>query len=289
MRALLLVVVLLPLLPVRAQVAPPDEARPRVLLFSRTTGFRHDAIPAAAGAIARLGVENGFAVDSTEEPAAFDDATLGRYAAVVFLLTTGDVLDADGQAAFERYLRAGHGYVGVHSASDTEYDWPWYGRLVGAYFAAHPAIQPALVRVEDATHPSTAGLPSTWSRTDEWYNFGASPRGAVQVLLTLDERSYVGGSMGADHPIAWYHEYDGGRAWYTAMGHTADSYSEPAFLTHLLGGIQYAAGLSPVGPTPRRRRSRPRPASPSRSRGGRCRRARPTAARRSRSAGCRPG
>jgi cytochrome c len=154
------------------------------------------------------------------------------------------VLDANGRAAFERYVRAGHGYVGVHSASDTEYGWSWYGGLVGAYFAGHPAIQPAIVRVEDSSHPSTASLPTTWSRTDEWYNFRASPRGAVQVLLTLDERSYAGGSMGADHPIAWYQAYDGGRAWYTAMGHTRESYLEPAFLAHLLGGIQYAAGLT---------------------------------------------
>jgi len=245
MRALLLVVVLLPLLLVRAQVSPsPNDDRPRVLLFSRTTGFRHDAIPVAASAIARLGADNGFAVDLTEDPAAFDDATLGGYAAVVFLLTTGDVLAPDGRAAFERYVRAGHGYAGVHSATDTEYGWPWYGGLVGAYFAGHPAIQPAVLRVEDATHPSTAGLPPTWERTDEWYDFRVNPRGAVQVLLTLDERSYAGGSMGADHPIAWYHAYDGGRAWYTAMGHTGESYLEPAFLAHLLGGIQYAAGLS---------------------------------------------
>jgi cytochrome c len=249
MRALLLVVILLPLVLVRGQVTPPpDDARPRVLLFARTTGFRHDAIPVAASAIARLGAEHGFATDLTEDPATFDDATLAGYAAVVFLLTTGEVLDADGRAAFERYVRAGHGYVGVHSASDTEYGWPWYGRLVGAYFASHPAIQPALVRVEDASHPSTAGLPSTWSRTDEWYDFRANPRGAVQVLLTLDEGSYVGGSMGADHPIAWYQAYDGGRAWYTAMGHTRESYAEPAFLAHLLGGIQYAAGLSQPRP-----------------------------------------
>jgi type 1 glutamine amidotransferase len=245
MRALLLAVVLLPLLLVRGQVPPsPEAARPRVLLFSRTTGFRHDAIPVAGSAIARLGHDHGFSVDLTEDPAIFDDTSLGGYAAVVFLLTTGDVLDAGGRAAFERYVRSGGGYVGVHSASDTEYGWSWYGGLVGAYFAGHPAIQPAVVRVEDATHPSTASLPPTWSRTDEWYNFRANPRAAVQVLLTLDERSYAGGSMGADHPIAWYHAYDGGRAWYTALGHTRESYLDADFLAHLLGGIQYAAGLS---------------------------------------------
>jgi hypothetical protein len=154
-RALLLVVVLLPLVLVRAPV-PPDEARPRVLLYSRTTGFRHDAIPAATAAIARLGAESGFAVDSTEDPATFADANLGRYAAVVFLLTTGDVLDADGRAAFERYLRGSRGYVGVHSASDTEYGWPWYGGLVGAYFAGHPAVQPAAVALSRPRPPVSA-------------------------------------------------------------------------------------------------------------------------------------
>jgi cytochrome c len=217
----------------RAQDAPTGA--PRVLVFTRTTGFRHDAIPAD---------EHGFAVDATEDPVAFDDAALAPYAAVVFLLTTGDVLDADGRAAFERYVRAGHGYVGVHSATDTEYGWSWYGELVGARFAAHPAIQSAVVRVEDADHPSTAGMPDPWLRTDEWYDFRANPRGHVHVLLTVDEGSYHGGGMGADHPIAWYHAYDGGRAWYTAMGHTAESYRDPAFLSHLLGGIQWAAGLA---------------------------------------------
>jgi type 1 glutamine amidotransferase len=222
------------------------EASDRVLVFSRTAGFRHDAIPDAVAAIGTLGVEHGFAVDATEDPAVFDDAQLARYRAVVFLLTTGDVLDPGQRAAFERYIRAGNGYVGVHSASDTEYGWPWYGGLVGAYFQSHPAIQPAMIRIEDRGHPSTAGLPEAWERTDEWYSFRSNPRGEVHVLARLDEASYAGGTMGEDHPIAWYHDYDGGRAWYTAGGHTRESYGEPLFLQHLLGGIRYAAGLAPV-------------------------------------------
>ena len=133
------------------------------------------------------------------------------------------------QAEIERYIRAGGGYVGVHSACDTEYDWPWYGQLVGAYFNHHPEIQTATVRSKIAAHPSTAGLPERWERTDEWYDFRTSPRGQVQVLLRLDEATYRGGGMGADHPIAWYHDVDGGRAWYTAGGHTAESYREPLF------------------------------------------------------------
>jgi len=170
---------------------------------------------------------------------------LARYDAVVFLLTTGTILDDNQKAAFERYIRSGGGYVGVHSASDTEYDWSWYGGLVGAYFDrihGHSKIVKATIHVTDRTHPSTMMLPAIWVRTDEWYNFATNPRGKVNVLMTLDEKSYKGGTMGADHPIAWYHEYDGGRAWYTALGHTSESYYEPLFLAHLWGGIVYAAG-----------------------------------------------
>jgi type 1 glutamine amidotransferase len=157
-------------------------------------------------------------------------------------LTTGDVLDDSQQAAFERYIQAGNGFVGVHSATDTEYDWAWYGGLVGAYFASHPDIQTAAVQREDSTHPSTVSLPDLWVRTDEWYNFQTNPRdnGDIHVLASLDEASYAGGRMG-DHPIAWYRSYDGGRAWYTAGGHTSESYAEPLFLAHLQGGIEYAA------------------------------------------------
>jgi type 1 glutamine amidotransferase len=227
--------------------APPggissDNTEPyKVLVFSKTAGFRHDSIPAAVAAIRTLGSRNNFVVDAVEDGAAFNDANLARYKAVVFLLTTGDVLDATQQAAFERYIRGGNGYVGVHSASDTEYDWPWYGGLVGAYFQGHPAIQTATIRLEDRQHPSTRPLPEPWVRRDEWYNFRTNPRANVRVLARLDEATYSGGTMG-DHPIAWYHAFDGGRAWYTAGGHTAESYSEPLFLEHLLGGINYAAG-----------------------------------------------
>jgi type 1 glutamine amidotransferase len=217
----------------------------RVLAYSRTTGFRHDAIPDAVAAVQQLGQANGFQVDATEDPSVFDDdATLAGYRAVIFLLTTGDVLDPAGRAAFERYIRAGGGYVGVHSAADTEYDWPFYGELLGAgaYFASHPDIQTAVVQVEDAA----LGLPEAWVRTDEWYNFRRNPRPSVQVQVRLDEGSYAGGDMGDDHPITWYHTVEGGRAWYTGMGHTRQSYAEPLFLRHLLAGIQYAAGILPT-------------------------------------------
>ena len=230
--------------PGSSRVAPsPSPAPVHVLVFSRTTAFRHASIPAAVAAVEKLGAEHGYLVDATEDPGAFTDANLARYRAVVFLLTTGDVLDAGQQAAFERYIRAGGGFAGVHSASDTEYGWAWYGQLVGAYFKHHPAVQPAVVRIEDPGHPSTASLPTRWMRTDEWYDFRTNPRGAVHVLATVDESSYSGGGMGTDHPIVWCHGFDGGRSWYTAMGHAAESYVDPSFLSHLEGGIESVAGI----------------------------------------------
>jgi cytochrome c len=226
----------------RAQQAQA-QARYSVLVFSRTTGFRHDSIPDAIAAVRALGDQHGFLVDATEDPSVFTDATLSGYSSVIFLLTTGHILESDQQAAFERYIQAGNGFVGVHSAADTEYDWTFYGGLVGAYFASHPDIQMASIHREDANHPSTVSLPDLWVRTDEWYNFQTNPRDRpdIHVLASLDEASYAGGTMG-DHPIAWYHSYASGRAWYTAGGHTSESYSEPLFLAHLLGGIEYAAG-----------------------------------------------
>ncbi|WP_326825079.1 ThuA domain-containing protein [Streptosporangium sp. NBC_01639] len=224
----------------------------KVLVFSKTAGFRHDAIPAGITALRGLATENGFTVDTTEDAGAFTTANLAGYRAVVFLMTTGDVLNATQQTAFESYIAGGGGYVGVHAAADTEYDWPFYGGLVGAYFASHPAIQQATVRVEDTAHPSTAHLPRAWVRTDELYNYRTNPRSTAHVLATLDESTYSGGSMGADHPIAWCKPYQGGRAWYTGLGHTADSYTEPNFRAHLYGGVRYAAGVAPAdcGSTP---------------------------------------
>jgi cytochrome c len=231
----------------RASASPqssPSSVPPAfsVLVFSKTRGFRHGSIPAGISAIRRLGQQRGFSVDATESSEAFADAVLSKYRVVVFLLTTGTVLDEAQHAAFERFIRAGGGLVGVHSAADTEYDWPFYGALLGAYFAGHPNIQTATVQVEDPGNPSTSGLPRLWVRKDEWYNFRKNPRGSVDVLATLDERTYAGGTMAGDHPIIWSHTYEGGRAWYTAGGHTTESYSEPLFVDHLGRGILWAAG-----------------------------------------------
>ncbi|MFC6021730.1 ThuA domain-containing protein [Plantactinospora solaniradicis] len=228
-----------PASPASAVDAPYD-----VLVFSKTAGFRHDAIPVGIQTIQQLGAANNFTVTATEDAAAFNTSNLAQYEAVVFLNTTGDVLNSTQQSAFESYIRGGKGYVGVHSAADTEYDWPFYGNLVGAYFASHPAIQQANVKVADRGHAATAHLPQTWTRTDEWYNFRTNPRSTAKVLATLDESSYSGGGMGADHPHVWCKTYEGGRSFYTGAGHTQASYSDSAFRAHLLGGIRYAAGRS---------------------------------------------
>ncbi|MGW7730595.1 ThuA domain-containing protein [Streptomyces canus] len=218
----------------------------RVLVFSKTAGFRHDSIPDGVAAVKQLGETGGFTVDATEDANAFTPKNLRRYDAVVFLSTTGDVLDPAQQRAFEGYIRQGGGYVGIHAAADTEYDWAFYGGLVGAYFQSHPAIQPATVVAEDRAHPSTSGLPPTWNRTDEWYNYRSNPRDRAHVLASLDESSYTGGTMNGDHPIAWCQDYQGGRAFYTGLGHTKESYADPAFLGHVLGGIRYAIGDAPA-------------------------------------------
>jgi type 1 glutamine amidotransferase len=219
---------------------PGDSAR--VLVFSKTAGFRHDSIPEGVATVKQLGAAEGFTVDATENAGAFTDRNLRRYDAVVFLSTTGDVLNASQQRAFEGYIHRGGAYVGIHAAADTEYDWEFYGGLAGAYFQSHPAIQPATVEVEDHAHPATSALPRAWERTDEWYNYRSNPRERAHVLASLDESSYTGGTMNGDHPIAWCQNYQGGRAFYTGGGHTKESFAEPAFRQHLLGGIRWAVG-----------------------------------------------
>ena len=221
----------------------------KVLVFSATAGYRHASITNGIALIEALSATNNFAVDTTEDASRFTDVSLAQYQALIFLNTTGDVLTNTSQMnALQHYLEAGGGWVGVHAASDTLHTWPWYGNLVGAYFVSHPSIQPATVRIEDRGDPSTGMLPAAWLRTDEWYNFDHDPRGGVHVLATIDEATYVGGTMGSDHPISWSHYFDGGRAWYTAGGHTPESYSEPMFQAHLLGGIRFAAGAAPGQP-----------------------------------------
>ena len=243
-RSALYLIVSSTLLLTAATSAASSQDAPRVLVFSKTAGFRHSSIETGVAAMRKLGDENRFAVDATEDASVFTDRNLRRYGAVVFLNTTGDVLDARQQDALERYVQAGGGWVGIHSATDTEYEWPWYGRLAGAYFASHPNnpnVRRGTFRVVDPNHPATQGLPSRWERDDEFYNFKSiSPD--IRVLVDIDETSYEGGTNGARHPMSWFQEYSGGRAFYTNMGHTEATFAEPLFLRHLLGGLRWAMG-----------------------------------------------
>jgi uncharacterized protein len=237
----------------------------KLLIYSRTAGFRHPSIEPGIQAVRQLGADNGFAVDATEDPAQFTPQNLAQYEVVMFLNTTLDVLGPAEEAAFEQYIRGGGSFVGVHSAADTEHDWPFYGELVGAYFQAHPVLnQPGVLRVEDEGHPSTAHLPRPWQIPfEEFYSFSSNPRGAVRVLLSIDEESYrqepntscdprgptfpqgFSGVMG-DHPMSWCHDTFAGRAWYTALGHEIYLYFTPDYQQHLLNGILTAARRVPA-------------------------------------------
>ncbi|MFJ9043886.1 ThuA domain-containing protein [Streptomyces sp. NPDC102347] len=210
---------------------------PALLVYTRTTDYRHDSIPAGVAALRALG---GFDVHVHEDPAVFEEP-LDRYAAVVFLSTSGDVLTPAGRERLAAHVEAGGGFVGVHAAACTEYDWPYYGELLGARFDRHPPLQPGRAVVEDHGHPATRHLPAVWELTDEWYDFRTNPRPAVRVLLSADESSYDGGTMGADHPLAWCREQGAGRVFYTSLGHTSEIYDDPDFRAHLRGGISWAA------------------------------------------------
>ena len=247
----LLAIAVLALVVAAMEAAAPPQAeaaakKPRadVLVFTHTVGFRHDSIPAGISAVRRIGKQNRLRVVATEKPSAFRSKVLKGFEAVVFLNTTGDVLPPTRERALKRFIRRGGGFAGVHAAADTEHTWPFYGSLLGARFASHPAIQSASIDVADPAHPSTRALPARWTRTDEWYDFSSNPRSTAHVLLTLDESTYSGGTMGPDHPIAWCQRHARGRSWYTALGHTAESFTEPLFISHLRGGILWAAGLA---------------------------------------------
>jgi cytochrome c len=217
-----------------------SQEKPRVLIFSKTKGYRHESIEAGKEAIFKLATKDNFVVDTTENANAFAEENLKKYKAVIFLSTTGDVLNANQQTDFERFIQAGGGYMGIHAAADCEYEWLWYGKLVGAYFKSHPQIQEAIVR-KNKPDELNKDLPEEWKRTDEWYNYKTiSPD--INVLYSLDETSYKGGENGSSHPIAWYQEFDGGRSFYTGMGHTKESFADAQYLSHIEKGILYSIG-----------------------------------------------
>ena len=223
---------------------PKQDKFIRVLVFSKTAGYRHESIAAGQKALFKLAEKHGFVVDTTEDASMFDEKHLKKYNVVVFLSTTGDILNGLQEQEFRRFIQAGGGFVGIHAAADTEYEWPWFGKLVGGYFNGHPNnpnVRQAIINRINKTHISTKMLPDRWKRNDEWYNYkNLNPR--MNVLLNLDEKTYQGGTNGENHPISWAHEFDGGRAWYTGLGHTNETFEEELFLEHLWGGIQYAAG-----------------------------------------------
>lgn len=231
-------------IPFLALHADDSAVKPRILVFTKTATFRHDSIPDGIKCVREIMAQDAD-VDQTEDSALFTKENLAKYRAVVFLSTTGDVLNDAQQTAFQEFIESGGGFVGIHAASDTEHDWAWYDEMIGAHFAGHPAIQQATVVVEDRTHASTEMLPEKWQRTDEWYRFKRNPRkvDGIHVLARLDESTFEGGGMDGDHPCAWWRDMKSGRCWYTAGGHTKESFTEPLFRQHIQQGILWAGKL----------------------------------------------
>lgn len=227
---------------------------PRLLVFSKTSGFRHTSIPAGVEALRELGGDYGWDVDWTEDPARFTDDDLDDYAAVVFMSTTGDVLDSLQQVAFERYIDKGRGFVGIHAAADTEYEWPFYRGLVGRQFVQHPEHQEGTIYVVDGAFPGMSGFGDSLRLREEWYEYSEAYADSLRYLYAVDTASYSqrgwkgASKMGAFHPLGWYHEYGGGRSWYTGLGHFDATFAREDFRDHLAGGIHYAMSGAPEMP-----------------------------------------
>ncbi len=222
--------------------ALPNNVKPgkKILVFFLTKGYHHNSIANGLVALQKIGSENNLQVDTTTNPALFTTENLANYKAIVFLNPTGTGLFNDAQKlAFKGYINNGGGFVGIHAATDCNYEWEWYGKMVGGYFESHPKTQEAKIYVVDKKHPASKVVPNPWVHTDEWYNF-KSFNPDVTVIMKVDEKSYKEGKMGDNHPVAWYHEYDGGKAFYTALGHTEACYTDEVFLKHLTGGIKWA-------------------------------------------------
>ncbi|WOI52672.1 ThuA domain-containing protein [Parvularcula sp. LCG005] len=219
-----------------------------VLIFSYSTGFRHDSVETGVTALTKLATRAGYEVTASEDPNIFNEDDLAPFDLIILLNNTSDRKAVDGEwwvgqrrVAFQNFVRAGKGVVVIHGAADSHYNWPWYGRMVGGYFQRHPPGAPeGTLRVVDPAHPSAEGLPEQFSRSDEWYYFQDYDP-TVRLILTLDPGS-IGQPDVNPNPIAWSHEYDGGRVFYTAMGHTAETYEDLTFLRHVAGGMRYALG-----------------------------------------------
>ena len=206
-------------------------------------------------------VDGNYSLNVPSDAQKITESRLMEFEAVIFLSTTEDIFDDTEQAAFEKYIQSGKGFVGIHAASDTEYQWEWYTKLVGRMFHIHPEQQTANLEIIDHNFPGLEHFPNTLLWTDEWYDFGKEKVDDLNYLVTVDENSFnpavtwknrdpnengnmvdrTSKGMGAFHPISWYHEFDGGRSFYTALGHIEKVYENPWFLAHLYGGIYYAA------------------------------------------------
>jgi type 1 glutamine amidotransferase len=217
---------------------------PQILLFTKTQGFKHQSQEFAIGAIQSYFASKGVRTLVNSDSSVFTKEGLASYDAVMFLLTTGNVLGPAEEKSIQEYIRGGGGFIGVHSAADTEYDWPWYGQLLGAYFDDHTQVMDAIVYKTDTLHISTRHMAKRTIFRDEWYNFKSLPEN-VWVLLTVDEKTYPGGKHGDHHPISWSHPFEGGRSFYTALGHPVEMYEDTSFLEHLRMGALWAAKKSP--------------------------------------------
>ncbi|MBI1781760.1 MAG: ThuA domain-containing protein [Sphingobacteriales bacterium] len=222
----------------------------KALLVTTTRGWHHESLHYGVVALNKLATQNNFDLVLMQDPNSINDKYLADFQVVIFLCTTGDIFDSAQQKVFERYIQSGKGYVGVHSASDTEYDWDWYNKLVGRMFHIHPAIQTARLQVLNSSFPGMTSFTNNQLWTEEWYEFGPEKISGLNYLLSVDEKTYnpvtnwgvkKGNGMGALHPISWYHEFDGGRSFYTALGHMPTDFENESFLNHLYGGIYWAA------------------------------------------------
>lgn len=216
----------------------------KVFVYTKNgKGYVHDNIAAAARCIQELGAQNGFAVDVSDDPAKFNDDNLKQYNALIFTSTNNDVFDNDAQKlALMHYIEAGGGFVAIHSVTGTERNWPWFKRLVGGTFERHAKHQPFTEIIIDHQHPSTSFLPATWKRDDEcYYTKEINPDLHVLMVHDLSTVDDKGKPViyGNTFPSVWCHEFDGGREWYTSLGHDSTTYKEPDFRKHIMGGLQW--------------------------------------------------
>ena len=228
-------------LPVYFFSCSPTNHQPskRILVFSKTSGYRHESIANGKAMFLEMAGQWQAVVDTTEDAGLFTVENLSRYKTVVFLNTTGDALNDKEQLALQHFIREGGGFLGIHAAADTEFEWPWYNQLVGAYFASHPKPQHLDYIVTESNHPAVKHWYPKTNRMEEIYDFKSVQKDMIKVIMLADEKTYDGGSMGDWHPAAWYHHFDGGKSFYTALGHLPETYADPAFRTHISGALEW--------------------------------------------------